>query len=421
MTDNRIFDYNYFHIDSLPSEKRDQRLIRYLPRLLKALIIMFILWIFLWANLKFWYMIFANLFMIASLFMVVLALSKEKIEIAIHILLSTTILYVVFVCIIISGPGGPNLGSIHYWLFAIIVVAHFAFTNNVYKRVFYTIVSLVIIFIVEYALFPFKPIYSLSAEITLWAHIVTVLSVVLFIGLLLHLLVNDYNSAEKSLNDSNERMEELLFNMLPPKIAKRLTKDGQTFADGFVECSILFADLVGFTTWANEKQPEEVVRKLNHLFSKFDDLCDEFQIEKIKTIGDAYMVAAGVPEEDPHHAYNIIKFALKMKQIIKKESFLNLRIGINSGVVVAGIIGKKRFLYDLWGDSVNVASRMESSGITGEIQISEMTYEKVKHYNIFDFTNKRSVYIKGKGDMTTYLIKKKSISLPSPYITNSTF
>ena len=407
MTDNRIFDYNYFHIDSLPSEKRDQRLIRYLPRFLKAIIILAALWIFLWANLKFWYMIYANLFMIASLSIIVLVLSKKKIELAIHILLSTTILYVVFTCIIISGTGATNQGSVHYWLFAIIVVAHFSFTNNVYKRAFYTIVSLVIIFIFEYALIPFKPIYSLSAEIILWAHIVTVLSVILTIGFLLHLLVNDYNSAEKSLSKSNDRMEELLFNMLPPKIAKRLTNDGQTFADGFVECSILFADLVGFTTWADGKQPEEVVRKLNQLFSKFDDLCDEFKIEKIKTIGDSYMVAAGVPEEDPLHAYNIIKFALKMKQIVKKESFLNLRIGINSGVVVAGIIGKKRFLYDLWGDSVNIASRMESSGIPGEIQISEMTYKKVQHHNTFDFVNKRTIYIKGKGNMTTYLIKNK--------------
>lgn len=407
MNSNKAFDHNYFFIDSLPSEKKDERIIRYLPRLIKSIIALMFFWIFFWIYLQFWYMVYLNIFMMTSLYINSLVLEKKKVSSAMHLLILTSMIYVVFTCVIISGTGGIHLGSVHYWMLALIVVVHFVFSNDIKIRCFYTMVSIGIILIFEYALISFEPIYTLNADLKIWAHSVTILSVILTIVFFLHLLVTDYNCAEESLGDSNDRMEKLLFNILPPKIAKRLKDEGHSFADGFLECSILFADLAGFTSWADGKQPEEVVAKLNQLFSKFDDLCDEFNIEKIKTIGDAYMVAAGVPEEDPDHAYNITRFALKMKQVMEKESFLNLRIGINSGIVVAGIIGKKRLLYDLWGDSVNVASRMESSCEDGEIQISKATYERIKNYDSFEFVNKRTVYVKGKGNMETYLIKEK--------------
>lgn len=408
MKNDDTLAYDLFKIEELPSDKRDERIIRYLPRFIFSTIALLLLWIFLWVKLNFWYMVFTNLLMIVSLLIVRSILLRQKVEISVHLLLLSTMLYVFATCYIISGPGGENLGSVHYWLFVIIVVAFFVFTKKVLFRCLYTIICTLGFLGVEYAVIPFEPIYSFDIAIKYGAHIVTVLSVILIISFFLHLIVNDYNSAEEKISDSNNRMEKLLFNILPEKIAQRLKKDGKTFADGFVDCSVLFADLAGFTNWANEKQPDEVVTMLNRLFSKFDDLCEQFEIEKIKTIGDAYMVAAGVPEKDPDHAYKITMYALKMKEIIRKEPGLNIRIGINSGVVVAGIIGKKRFLYDLWGDSVNVASRMESTGINGEIQISESTYEKIKHHNCFSFSNKKSITIKGKGDMITYLVRGKS-------------
>jgi class 3 adenylate cyclase len=174
----------------------------------------------------------------------------------------------------------------------------------------------------------------------------------------------------------------------------------------FDEVSILFADIVGFTVLSEKLPPGKVVDILNGLFSKFDDLTDQYQLEKIKTIGDAYMVAAGVPEERADHAMTIFQFAQDMLRSLEEynqahSSQLNLRIGISSGPVVAGVIGKKKFAYDLWGDSVNTAARMEANGLAGRIQVSPTSFELLK--NAYAFEKKPGVNIKGKGLMDVYL------------------
>jgi guanylate cyclase len=215
------------------------------------------------------------------------------------------------------------------------------------------------------------------------------------------------NVALAALRAEQERSEALLLNILPSPIAERLKAAAQPIADDFASASILFADVVDFTPLAQRLPPVELVGILDQLFSRFDVLVERHQLEKIKTIGDCYMAAAGVPTPHPDHARKAALLALEMRDVlatsaIAGQSDVELRIGINSGPVVAGVIGTKRFLYDLWGDAVNTASRMESHGTPGEIQITRATYELVK--DEFDCRPRGTILVKGKGPMETWYL-----------------
>jgi adenylate cyclase len=202
--------------------------------------------------------------------------------------------------------------------------------------------------------------------------------------------------------------ELLLMNILPRSIALRLKAASRTIADHFDAASILFADVVDFTPLAQRLPPAEVVGILDHLFSHFDALVERHGLEKIKTIGDCYMAAAGVPNPRPDHARKAALLALDMRDAVASsavagQSGLELRIGINSGPVVAGVIGTKRFLYDLWGDAVNTASRMESQSTPGEIQITRETYDLLK--DEFVCRRRGTIQVKGKGEMETWYLE----------------
>ena len=202
------------------------------------------------------------------------------------------------------------------------------------------------------------------------------------------------------------RVETLLLNVLPADIAQRLQSDPNAIADHFDDASILFADVVDFTPLSDRLDAREVVALLDRLFTSFDGLVDRHDVEKIKTIGDCYMAAAGVPRERPDHAHALAKLALEMRESAKNglpegpARDLRLRIGISSGPVVAGVIGRRRFLYDLWGDTVNMASRMESHGSPDEIQITRSTWELLRD----DFVTEPIglVDVKGKGAVETW-------------------
>lgn len=219
------------------------------------------------------------------------------------------------------------------------------------------------------------------------------------------------SSAQKVVAE-RERAEGLLLNILPPSIAKRLGHNQDTIADSFEEATVLFADIVNFTNLSSHISPTELVSMLNEIFSRFDRLLEQYDLEKIKTIGDSYMVVGGLPLIRPDHAEAIAEFALDMQQQIQEfnvqrgQSF-SMRIGINTGPVVAGVIGLKKFIYDLWGDTVNIASRMESHGIPGAIQVSSATYERLKDKYLFE--ERGTIDVKGKGEMTTYLLKSKKL------------
>ncbi|HEU4972888.1 MAG TPA: adenylate/guanylate cyclase domain-containing protein [Gaiellaceae bacterium] len=207
---------------------------------------------------------------------------------------------------------------------------------------------------------------------------------------------------------AQERVEALLLNILPDEVAERLQRDPSTIADHFDQVSILFADVVDFTPMSSRLDAREVVDLLDRLFTNFDELVDRYDVEKIKTIGDCYMVAAGVPRPRGDHAQALAAVALEMRECARTclpESSsldLRLRIGISSGPVVAGVIGRSRFLYDLWGDTVNMASRMESHGSPDTIQITRSTWELVAD----DFvTEPRGlVDVKGKGEVETWVL-----------------
>ena len=212
------------------------------------------------------------------------------------------------------------------------------------------------------------------------------------------------------LNQEKEKSDQLLLNILPEPIANRLKDGHEQISDGFATVTILFADIVGFTPLSEQVSPDKLVYLLNLLFSEFDHLSDRHSLEKIKTIGDAYMVAGGLPDPNERHAAAIADMALDMLEAVQRfnrlhDTSLDLRIGMNSGPVTAGVIGKKKFIYDLWGDAVNTASRMESHGIPGKIQVTETTYNLLADQ--YRFTQRGVVHIKGKGEMTTYLLEGK--------------
>jgi len=208
----------------------------------------------------------------------------------------------------------------------------------------------------------------------------------------------------KGRDTAQERVETLLLNILPEEIAERLQAEPHAIADHFEEASILFADVVDFTPLASRLDAREVVGLLDRLFTSFDELVDRHGIEKIKTIGDCYMVAAGVPRHRADHAHALAYLALEMQECARTclpaDDDLQLRIGISSGPVVAGVIGRRRFLYDLWGDTVNMASRMESHGVPDVIQITRSTWELVR--DDFVTESRGLVEVKGKGEVETW-------------------
>jgi class 3 adenylate cyclase len=213
--------------------------------------------------------------------------------------------------------------------------------------------------------------------------------------------------ANRELAEERQRSDDLLHNILPKPIAQRLRENPAAIAESVDEATVLFADIVGFTPFSSDLPPSEVVELLDLLFRKFDDLCEDRGIEKVKTIGDAYMAVAGTPRPDSDHAGSIVELALDMQRAATAIAplwpmELRLRIGMSSGPVVAGVIGHKRFAYDLWGDTVNTASRMETSSQPNRILVSESTFELLKYR--YAFGDPHVLDIRGKGAMSTYFL-----------------
>ncbi|MEM6591636.1 MAG: adenylate/guanylate cyclase domain-containing protein [Cyanobacteria bacterium P01_H01_bin.119] len=220
--------------------------------------------------------------------------------------------------------------------------------------------------------------------------------------------IRDRKEAEAALRVEQDKTEKLLLNILPASIAERLKVEQGAIASRFESATILFADIVDFTGLSSAITPNRLVCFLNDIFSAFDAIADRHGLEKIKTIGDAYMVVGGVPTPTPDHAEATLAMAIEMHQVVQQLKRPNgdgvhLRIGINTGPVIAGVIGTRKFTYDLWGDAVNIASRMESQGIVDRIQVSESTYKQLKHKYPFD--SRGEISIKGRGQMNTYLLQ----------------
>ncbi|WP_297598500.1 adenylate/guanylate cyclase domain-containing protein [Mycobacterium sp.] len=252
--------------------------------------------------------------------------------------------------------------------------------------------------------------------------IVTAISSVVMVVVTVWFALRDTARAEAVMESEYQRSEALLANMLPGSIAERLkSAERNVIADKYDEASVLFADIVGFTERASSTAPADLVRFLDRLYSAFDELVDKHGLEKIKVSGDSYMVVSGVPRVRPDHAAALADFALDMANVAAalKDPHGNpvpLRMGMACGPVVAGVVGSRRFFYDVWGDAVNVASRMESTDSVGRIQVPQAMYERLK--NDFVLQERGRIEVKGKGVMRTwYLIGRKPGEQPTDLLT----
>ena len=215
--------------------------------------------------------------------------------------------------------------------------------------------------------------------------------------------------AHRLLQAEQERSERLLLNILPGPVAERLKMEDGTIADGFADVTVMFADIVNFTTLAEGMSPNQIFAMLNKVFSSFDSLAEKHGLEKIKTIGDAYMVAGGLNDESSvNYSEAIAQMALDMRDLLASDLSVNdhrleIRMGIGTGPVVAGVVGKKKFIYDLWGDTVNLASRITAESVPGMVQVDVTTYRRLR--NRFEFDPPKTLYLKGKGDTTVYTLR----------------
>ena len=353
----------------------------------------------------------ANIFFIAALFSTFI-FTKRRNKVTAGLTLFVN------VCLQTGGTAilffGVYLG-IHYYLVAFPAVLLLVFNRKGEYRFFFTLSALsLLLFVFCHYFFtsPIIPILRFPREF-LTLNVLNILSPILLVLIVLYTFSRNLNKARDELEISHAKTNDLLLNILPEPIAERLKGKENNIADSFKSATILFADFKGFTTLAVGYSPKEIVSILNKYFTAYDKLCEKYGIEKIKTIGDAYMAATGIPLANERHAYDMARFACEMLAVTEKISkkiqvVMQLRIGINSGDVVAGVIGKRKFTYDLWGDAVNMASRMESHGIPGQIQTTQATYLLLK--NDFIFKKRGTIDIKGKGAQDTYLLisKKKN-------------
>lgn len=251
-------------------------------------------------------------------------------------------------------------------------------------------------------IFPLDPVYIVAlntVNVLIFLSLLT-LGMIYFIWTVLY--------AEDKAEAEYQRAESLLLNILPASVAQRLKDGATTIADTFDDVTVLFADLVGFTKMSAHLEARETVNVMNRVFTLFDEIAERYQLEKIKTIGDSYMVVAGAPDPCKDHAERVVRFALDAVRALdvldqELELGLRIRIGVNSGPAVGGVIGKKKFIYDLWGVAVNLASRMESHGIPGQIQVGEATYQILK--DAFLFEDRGLIEVKGIGPVRAYILR----------------
>ncbi len=332
-----------------------------------------------------------------------LLLRRGWILASIHWLLIGLLLWVAAMAYFVSGSGSEHDGAVHYWLIVYIVGLHFVlFDAARIVQTFYVSMAILVFIVVEYNLVSLQPLYGLPAQDVLFSHGLTLGLVLIVVTLIMRTYIASLAEAEHRVRDANQRSEQLLHSVLPASIVARVRAQGSTFTQQVDNCSVLFADIVGFTPMSARLSSEELVALLNRIFRRFDALAEQHGVEKIKTIGDGYMAACGLPEAVADHAQRIITLAQDMLNAIDEFEGLSIRIGINSGPVHAGIIGQQRIAFDLWGETVNLASRMESHGKSGRIQVTAASYELLK--GEFTFDPGHIVDVKGKGPLTAYLV-----------------
>ena len=334
---------------------------------------------------------------------------------SLHQLVMSSLVIVGAICLlgIMVIPLENQLSNIYYVAFILLMFFSFTLTNI---RFWYavSIASVIVLFYFFTSVFYLDILKNgwLSIEGTIFINNLFFLIMSFLMGAVICAIIEHYRRRDflqrKDLQKEQEKSNKLLLNILPDPIAEQLKLSTNTIADEHKNVSILFADLVGFTKFASQCTPKDLVNMLDTIFSKFDWLAEKYKLEKIKTIGDAYMVAGGLITENEQHPIAMADMALSMLRELERYNRrfgtkLQLRIGIHIGPVVAGVIGSKKFSYDLWGDAVNVASRMESTSDVGQIQVSKEVYQAVKEK--FTLLHRGKVNLKGKGEFDTYFLK----------------
>jgi class 3 adenylate cyclase len=327
------------------------------------------------------------------------------------------------------GAISPTAGFFLYTAYAIVfvTVGPFLARMNMKTQIVYTLLTLLLYDVFDAFVAHAAPMVHLSinvATVTLGsvgALAARELDLQNRLAFLQRRIIREQMAA---LDAERGRSETLLLNVLPRRIAERLKNEpGVVIADRFAGATVLFSDIVGFTQMSTRLSAEEIVKRLDEIFTRFDDIADQLGLEKIKTIGDAYMVCGGIPTARGDHAEAICEMALRMRDCVDALAVelggdFQVRIGVHTGPVVAGVIGKKKFIYDVWGDTVNTASRMESHGVANQIHVSDATYAATK--DVFEFESRGTIPVKGKGGMHTYLLLRRrsldaerNASLPS--------
>ncbi len=321
-------------------------------------------------------------------------------------------LYTAMMCVVFNSLQAGRESDNHLFLLLISIMAFYTFPPKQLRYITRVSISALILFIsVEFYLTNKGPIIQAPPEFFQLGRLITLVALCILVYIVTLFNYKTLHKAQDLLELEHQKSESLLLNILPASIADRLKSKNEIIADKSSEATILFADIVDFTVLSQTMEPEKIVSILNEIFSEFDTIVQNHNLEKIKTIGDAYMVASGIPEAREDHCEAVALCALDMLSSIENgitqdSKPFKIRIGIHTGPVVAGVIGKSKFIYDLWGDSVNTASRMESHGTEGKIHVSKEVYQKLK--SNFTFETKREIQVKGKGIMETYFLIKKN-------------
>lgn len=324
-------------------------------------------------------------------------------------------IYIIVLCLFAGKEAG-----IEIIIFGIIPFTYFVVGNEtkvlILKGFAMNVSSL---FIIHYFYYTIKPMYPLPDVIsTNLIYLASAFNVAI-ISIFCYRFYQETQKIEAKLEKEQERSEALLLNIFPKGIAEELKESGSAKPQAHKYVSVLFTDFVGFTKVAQKMSAEELVRELDFCFKHFDTIIDKYKLEKLKTIGDSYMCAGGIPTTNYAHAIDCVLAGLEIRYIMNKikrlrkkkhENYWELRVGINTGPIVAGVIGNKKYAYDIWGDTVNTASRMESSGEPGKINISEDTYQFVKDF--FDCRPRGKLFAKNKGWIEMYFVEaiKKELS-----------
>lgn len=387
----KFHDFSLFQtIPNFDNVRRD-RMKLFVNIGLTLIIINSIIWAVIWHQFGYPIAVALTLCLLPLAFVIYKILKSGNVKFAFALLMLVLSTWILSIAVLASGPGGDYGGSVHSYYLTLAALIYFIYIGQPRAEQWgFTAFMLLLFLIFEIPLIDFEPMAQLPESDRQFAARVTWIGVIATFFVFFVWIAQDVYEVEKRLNAANEKKSELLDNIFPPQVVKKLSEEGKTFAESIDMCTVLILDIVNFTALTRQLRPEQLVELLNKVFGEFDDIVKAHKAEKIKTIGDAYVAVAGVPVADPEHASKMIRIAKAFIKAVKTYPEVDIRIGINSGPVTAGIMGKRKILYDIWGETVNIATLLEQTAKPSSILISEKTYALIKekgsfrHFGVFN-------------------------------------